>query len=116
MPRLPQQSPFNAFHEKLSTPEEIGALSIQMFVARLTNRTSPHLAARVPWNEAIAALDDVARSQGPPLEILADLAPMGSDVRKLPKGKARERRTTTLDDDNDNDNDSFNVRSTFKDK
>ena len=36
VPRLSQQSPFTVFHEKLTQPEEVEALSIQMFVARLT--------------------------------------------------------------------------------
>ena len=114
---LPQQSQFNAFHEELTKPEEIEALSLQMFVARLyqkqdkyLKRICPHLAARVGTNqslpsttwragrdhlsrywrtmhrwaqmcEPIAALDDLARWQGPPFEILADHAPMGPDVQ-----------------------------------
>ena len=61
VPRLPQQSQFNAFHEMLTKPAEIEALSIQVFVAPLPrNRTST---SSVAWNEAIAALDDLARSQ-----------------------------------------------------
>ena len=71
VPRLSQQSPFTVFHEKLTKPEETEALSIQMFVARLTKnqdkflvRIRPHLSARKALNEAIAALDDLARSQG----------------------------------------------------
>ena len=103
-PRLPQQSQFTVLHEKLTKPEEIEALSIQMFVALLTKkqdkyfvRIRPHVAARVAWHEAIADLDDLARSQEPLFEILADLAPMGSDVHKLTRARARERTTTTLD-------------------
>ena len=68
LPRLPQQRQFNNFHEKLTKPEEIEALSIQMFVNRLTKkqdkhlvRIRPHLAARVAWNKAVEALDDFAR-------------------------------------------------------
>ena len=106
MPRLSQQSPLNVFHKKLTKPEEIEALSIQMFVARLTKnqdkflvRFRPHLAARTAWNEATATLDDLARPQGPPFEILVDLAPMGSDVRKLPKGNGKG--TGKKDDDDD---------------
>ena len=64
VPRLPQQSQFNVSHEKLTMPG-------------------------VAWNEVIAALDGLARSQGPPSEMLADLDPTVSDVRKLPKGKGR---------------------------
>ena len=86
----------NVFQEKLTKPEEIEALSVHMFVARLTKKQDKclvrirlHLAARVAWNEAITALDGLARSQGPPLEILAELVPIGSDVRKLPKGKGK---------------------------
>ena len=74
----------NVFQEKLTKPEEIEALSVQMFVARLTKkqdkyfvRIRPHLAARVAWHEAITALDGLARSQVPPLEILVDLASDG---------------------------------------
>ena len=67
-----------------------------MFVARRTKnqvkflvRIRPHLSARKAWNEAIATFDDMARSQGRPCEVLADLAPMGSDVRKIPNGKGK---------------------------
>ena len=69
--RLLQQSQFNAFHKKLTKPEEIEALSVQMFVARLTKKQDKYLvhirpdhAARVAWNEAIAAIHDLALSQG----------------------------------------------------
>ena len=70
-----------------------------MYVARLTKkqdkylvRIRPHLAARVAWHEAITALDGLARSQGPPLEIMVVLASSGSDVRKLPKGKGKGQK------------------------
>ena len=53
-------------------------------------RIRPHLSARKAWNEAMATVDELARSQGPPIEVLADLAPTGSDVRKIPKGKGKE--------------------------
>ena len=66
----------------LTKPEEIEALSVQIFVARLTKkqdkhlvRIRPDLAAGVAWNEVITALDDLARSQ-------------------VPKTRARERKTT----------------------
>ena len=97
VPRLPQQSPVHVFHEKLTKPEESEAQSIQMFVARLTKsqekllvRIRPHLAARAECNEATATFDDLARSHGAPFETLVDLAPMGLDVRKLPKDKGNK--------------------------
>ena len=88
-------------------PDEIEALSIQMFVARLPKnqdkflvRNRPHLSPRKVANEAIAmvaTLNNLARSQGPPFEVLADLAVGGPDVRKIPKGK--EEKTTNGTDD-----------------
>ena len=44
----------------------------------------PHLAAGTAWNEAVATLDDMARR--------------GSDVRKLPKGKGKDKRKKDDDD------------------
>ena len=51
-----------AFRGKLTKPEEIEALSVQMFVAPLTKKQDkhlvhirPHVAARGAWNEAVAA-------------------------------------------------------------
>ena len=106
VPKLSQQSPFTVFHEKLTKPEEREALSIQMFVARLTKnqnkflvRIRPHLSARKAWNEATATHDELARSQGPPFEVLADLAPMASDVRKIPKGNGKGKKEEDDDDD-----------------
>ena len=98
VPRLPQQSPFDVFLEKITKPEEIEALWIQMFVARLTKRQDkflvrirPHLAARAAWNEAISTLDDLARSQGPQFAMAQTYA-----CYPRARARARERRTTTI--------------------
>ena len=101
--RLLQQSQFNAFHKKLTKPEEIEALSVQMFVARLTKKQDKYLvhirpdhAARVERsNRCHPRLGTLA---GSTFQILARLAPMAQTYASSPKARAREkeRMTTTL--------------------
>ena len=57
---------------------EIEAFSIQMLVARLMKKQDKYL-VRI-------------RPQGPPSEIMVDLAPMGPDGRKLPKDKGKGQK------------------------
>ena len=110
VPRLSQQSPFTVFHKKLSKPEEIDALSIQMFVARLTKnqetflvRICPHLSARNAWNKAIATRDELARSQGHGSKCWRTSHRWDQTCARYPRARARarERRTTTTTDGTD---------------
>ena len=81
-------------------PEEIEALSIQMFVARLAKRqdkllvrSRPHFAAGAAWNEAISTLDDHLSTNW--WTSLRWAQTYASDPRA--RRRAKERRTMTID-------------------